>query len=275
MILVTGSTGNVGRNIVRELLAAGEEVRALTRNPAESGLPAEVEVFEGDFTKPDTLAPALDGVQRAFVFPVLGELDGFLGHAVRNGLDRLVLLSSTAVTFPDPGWVGGAHLRNETEVLASGIDATFVRPTVFMANDLAWAGQIAQGGIVRGPYPKAAMAPVDERDTGAVAAAALLSDEPLDHISFTGPESLDQVERVRIVSEALGVKAEFEEISRAQAHAHLVHHMPDAAAEFLLDQLKDAAGGGGAEILDPASVIGRPAHTYASWVEHRIADFRK
>ncbi|GAA3309058.1 hypothetical protein GCM10020295_72670 [Streptomyces cinereospinus] len=39
MILVTGSTGNVGRNVVRELVARGERVRALTRNPAGSGLP--------------------------------------------------------------------------------------------------------------------------------------------------------------------------------------------------------------------------------------------
>ncbi|GAA3309060.1 hypothetical protein GCM10020295_72680 [Streptomyces cinereospinus] len=111
--------------------------------------------MEGDFTKPDTLYAALDGVRRAFVFPLFGAIDGFLAHARRSGVERLVLLSSSAVTFRVPGWIGAAHQRNEAEVRASGIDATFVRPTLFMANDLAWAGQIAATGVVRGPYAKA------------------------------------------------------------------------------------------------------------------------
>ncbi|MFE3718121.1 NmrA family NAD(P)-binding protein [Streptomyces cyaneofuscatus] len=275
MILVTGSTGNVGRNIVHHLLAAGEEVRALTRDPAGSGLPAGVEVVEGDFARPDTLSTALEGVQRAFLFPVFGALDGFLGHARGNGLERVVLLSSSAVTFPTPGWVGEAHQRNEEEVRSSGIAATFVRPTVFMANDLAWAEQIAATGTVQGPYAKAAMAPVDERDIAAVVAAALTSQKTLDHVSLTGPQPLNQVERVRIIGEVLGIPARFEEISRDEAHAHLVRHMPAPAADFLLDQLKSAVDGEGEAVSTAESVIGRPAYTYASWVEHRIADFRR
>ncbi|MFB9466926.1 NAD(P)H-binding protein [Streptomyces cinereospinus] len=275
MILVTGSTGNVGRNVVRELVARGERVRALTRNPAGSGLPAEVDVVEGDFTKPDTLYAALDGVRRAFVFPLFGAIDGFLAHARRSGVERLVLLSSSAVTFRVPGWIGAAHQRNEAEVRASGIDATFVRPTLFMANDLAWAGQIAATGVVRGPYAKAPMAPVDERDVAAVASVALTSDRTLDDVSFTGPQSLNQVERVRIIADVLGVPVGFEEISRAEAHTHLARHMPPPAADFLLDQLKDAVDGRGEAISTAESLVGRAAHTYASWVEHRIADFRR
>ncbi|WP_217549256.1 SDR family oxidoreductase [Streptomyces sp. GbtcB6] len=275
MILVTGSTGNVGRNIVRELLAAGEQVRALTRNPAGSGLPAEVEVVEGDFTRPETLAAALDGVRRAFLFPLFGELESFLGHARRSGLERLVLLSSSAATFATPGWIGEAHLRNEAEVSASGIDATFVRPSLFMANDLAWADQISAVGVVRGPYAKARMAPVDERDVAAVAAAALTSAGLLGHVSFTGPQALNQVERVRTIAEAHGVTVGFEEIPRSEAHAHLAEHMPPPAADFLLDQLKEAAEGKGEPVSTAEPVIGRPAHTYASWVQHRIADFRR
>ncbi|MEU9158236.1 NAD(P)H-binding protein [Streptomyces sp. NPDC048417] len=275
MILVTGSTGNVGRNIVRELLAAGEQVRALTRNPTGSGLPAEAEVVEGDFTQPDTLSAALDGVQRAFLFPLFGELEAFLGHARRSGLDRIVLLSSSAAAFPVPGWIGEAHQSNEAQVRASGIDATFVRPTLFMANDLSWADQIASAGVVRGPYAKAATAPVDERDIAAVASAALTSARPLDHVSFTGPESLNPSERVRIIAEVLGVTAEYEEIPRSQAHAHLVRQMPPQAADFLLDQLEDAADGRAEPVSTAEPAMGRAAHTYASWVEHRSADFRR
>lgn len=275
MILVTGATGNVGRNVVRELLAAGEQVRALTRNPAGSGLPAEADVVEGDLARPETLDAALDGVRRAFLFPVFGELDAFLGHARHRGLDRIVLLSSSAATFPVPGWIGEAHQHNEAQVRASGIDATFVRPTLFMANDLAWAGQIAATGVVRGPYAKAGTALVDERDIAAVVSAALTSAETLHHVRLTGPQSLNPVERVRIIAEVLGTRAEYEEISRSEAHAHLVQHMPPQAADFMLDQLKNAADGDAEAVSTAEPVTGRAAHTYASWVEHRIADFRR
>jgi uncharacterized protein YbjT (DUF2867 family) len=40
MILVTGATGNVGRNVVEQLIAAGQDVRALTRDPTPTRSPA-------------------------------------------------------------------------------------------------------------------------------------------------------------------------------------------------------------------------------------------
>lgn len=49
MILVTGSTGTVGRQVVAQLLAAGEKVRAMTRNPAKANFDGQVEVIQGDF----------------------------------------------------------------------------------------------------------------------------------------------------------------------------------------------------------------------------------
>lgn len=51
-ILVTGATGLVGRHVVGQLVQAGELVRALTRNPANAGLPEGVEVFQGDLLDP-------------------------------------------------------------------------------------------------------------------------------------------------------------------------------------------------------------------------------
>ncbi|SFL21442.1 NAD(P)H-binding [Streptosporangium canum] len=47
-ILVAGATGNVGRPLVEQLLAAGHRVRALTRNPAKADLPAGAEVVAGN-----------------------------------------------------------------------------------------------------------------------------------------------------------------------------------------------------------------------------------
>ncbi|MEV6907245.1 NAD(P)H-binding protein [Amycolatopsis sp. NPDC051071] len=70
MILVTGGTGNVGANVVSQLLDAGEKVRVLTRHPSNCSFPDQVEVVPGDLTRPTTLPAALTGVERAFLFPV-------------------------------------------------------------------------------------------------------------------------------------------------------------------------------------------------------------
>jgi uncharacterized protein YbjT (DUF2867 family) len=75
MILVTGATGTVGREVVSQLLAAGQQVRALVRHPERARLDARVEVVRGDLERPETLSPAVAGAERVFslaVGPTLG-----------------------------------------------------------------------------------------------------------------------------------------------------------------------------------------------------------
>ena len=137
MILVTGGAGNVGANVVRQLLDAGEKVRVITRNPSDRSFPDQVEVVPSDLTRPETLPAALSGVDRAFLFPVYNGLDGFLKAARRADLQHVVLLSSAAVEFPPPGWIREVHLQLERAVAASGLPWTYLRPEAFMTNDLA------------------------------------------------------------------------------------------------------------------------------------------
>src|ERR1017187_10697549 len=54
-ILVTGATGNVGRQVVSQLLATDVRVRVMARSPESAGLPRQVEVVRGDLTVPTTL----------------------------------------------------------------------------------------------------------------------------------------------------------------------------------------------------------------------------
>jgi uncharacterized protein YbjT (DUF2867 family) len=100
----------------------------------------------GDLTRPETLPAALSGVDRAFLFPVFNAVDGFLEAARQADLQHVVLLSSSAVTYSTPGWIGEQHLQLERAVAASGLPWTYVRPDAFMTNDLAWAHQIINGG---------------------------------------------------------------------------------------------------------------------------------
>src|SRR5437773_7355795 len=66
LILITGATGNVGRQVVSQLLGTGARVRALTRNPDSTGPPHEVDVARGDLSVRDTLDGYLDAVGAAF-----------------------------------------------------------------------------------------------------------------------------------------------------------------------------------------------------------------
>jgi uncharacterized protein YbjT (DUF2867 family) len=56
MILITGATGNNGRELVRQLVAAGQRVRALVRNPAKAAdlKGTDVELAVGDFDQSAT-----------------------------------------------------------------------------------------------------------------------------------------------------------------------------------------------------------------------------
>jgi uncharacterized protein YbjT (DUF2867 family) len=68
MILVTGATGYIGGRLIPKLVARGERVRVLARDPRRLGPLASVahEVVRGDVLQPDTLPAALEGVETAY-----------------------------------------------------------------------------------------------------------------------------------------------------------------------------------------------------------------
>ncbi|MFF9023855.1 NAD(P)H-binding protein [Streptomyces eurythermus] len=277
MILVTGATGNVGRNLVRELLDAGARVRALTRDPRRAGLPDGVDVVRGDLTDAESLASALRGVERAFLFPVHGRLGAFLDAATRAGLKQVVLLSSQSVVDEHLSRerMGRLNAADEQAVIASGVPWTFLRPGPFMVNDLPWAWGVKAEGVVRAAYGDAATAPVDERDIAAVAARALLDD---DHVGqaheLTGPQSLTQAERVRILGEVLGRELRFEELSPEAARERMARHLEAETVDSLLRMFARQSGTTVPVSTAVRDVTGRPAHTYAEWAAHHAGDFR-
>src|ERR1044072_7441809 len=93
MILVTGATGTIGSDVVRQLAARGEKVRALTRDPARARVPAGVEVVRGDYLDRGSLDAAMSGAAAAFLVGVPGpdtRYDQDLGAAAgAAGVGRL------------------------------------------------------------------------------------------------------------------------------------------------------------------------------------------
>ncbi|MDK1359864.1 SDR family oxidoreductase [Arthrobacter sp. zg-Y1219] len=146
-VLIIGATGSVGRHAVAEALRQGHSVRALVRDHARAVriLPGEVDVVVGDLTRPDSLGPAVAGVD-AIVFThgsTTSERDvrdnDYAGVAnVLKTLDgrrvRIALMTAIGVTRPGVAY-GEWKLRSERLVHASGNPYTIVRPGWFDYNE--------------------------------------------------------------------------------------------------------------------------------------------
>ncbi|MGW4796753.1 SDR family oxidoreductase [Nonomuraea sp. NPDC004297] len=284
-ILVTGATGFVGRDVVARLVRAGVRVRALTRNPATAALPAQVEVVRGDLTRPESMAAALDGIDRLYLFPVEETAREIVALAERAGVRRVVDLSAASVT-------AGLHVsRVEQAVEASGMEWTHVRPCGFMANLLQiWAPSVRAGRVVRYPFADEPMNLVHEADIAAVAVAALLADGHHGRAyTVTGPGLVTVREQVAAIGAALGEQVRYEEVTRERAR-ELMRAQGGFAAEsadlmlgFVEYDGRRPEQDGYAEQdwsalmrvwPDTEQVTGRPPRTYAQWARDHVADFR-
>ena len=290
-ILVTGATGNVGRQVVAQLAEAGQPVRAMTRRPQPGRLLDSVEVVRGDFERPDTWLAALDAVESVYLFPfAYAATDhGFVDEAVKAGVTRFVVHSAAAAGFASGTGGDGAlgrHLTEEREahrglellVEASGAEWTHVRPGLLAANALQWADQIRAGRVVRGPYAAAGYPVVHEADVADVAVAALLTD---DHVgaayTVTGPAKVSQAEQAAAIGAAISVQVRFEELDPAEARMQWLRAgVDEQTADWMIALLADAVDGTGA--LPPTDtylwVTGRPPRTFAQWAHDHATDFR-
>ena len=253
MFLVTGATGNVGRQVVARLLAAGVPVRGLARTPV--GLPAGVEAVAGDLTEPGTLPGALAGVRAAFLFPVPGCGPAFAAAARAAGVGRIVALSSAGIidgTVAQPDRVTGFHAEIEQAVEASGIPWTFVRCGAFATNTLQWAGQIRSGDTVSAPYPRASFAPVHEADVAA----------------------LTQAEQLAVIGAALGRELRLVEVPPQVARERMVQRLPAPIVDGLLRIFAEATRRPAEVLPTVAEVTGRPPRSFAQWAADHRADFR-
>jgi uncharacterized protein YbjT (DUF2867 family) len=129
------------------------------------------------------------------------------------------------------------HADIERLIAAADLESTIIRPGMFASNALFWwASAIRADGVVRWPYGAAETAPVDERDVAAVAARTLDQDGHAggDYV-LTGPESLSQAEQVSIISDVLGRRIKFEDLSPDEFRNETEGTWPRPVVDMLLD----------------------------------------
>ncbi|KJY43618.1 capsule biosynthesis protein CapD [Streptomyces sp. NRRL B-1568] len=277
MILVTGATGNIGRALLEELHARGAgPLRGLTRDAARAVFPEGVEAVEGDFAKPASLKPALDGVRSLFLVSRLGPDADILEVARQAGVEHVVLVSSITVqTHPRLG-PAGENLAVEQLLKASGMAWTILRPTQFASNALMWAASIRDHETVRAPYADTALPTIHPADIASVARVALT--EPGHQgrtYALTGPEPVTARQQVEAIAATLGREVPFAEISRQEAHAQMAAVFGAEAADAVLDVTGGDVNDELLMVRDTVSqVTGTPARPFRQWASENANAFQ-
>ena len=280
MILLTGVTGTVGREVARRF-PAGQAVRIMVRDPRRvPAVAGATQVVQGDYEDERSLADALRGVRRAFL--VTTSVDGdhdirFLSAARSAGVRHVVKLSAAAVEdSAAEDRITRWQRENEQILRECGLEWTLLRPRSFMSNTLAWTTSVRTERVVRALYGSSANASVDPRDVADVAVRALTEEGHTNRAyKLTGPEPITAVEQTTRLATLLGLPLRFEELDPQQARAGLLAHYPRHLVEALLESAERLREGAKAEMSSTVlELTGRPAGSFQRWAQDHLAFFR-
>jgi (4-alkanoyl-5-oxo-2,5-dihydrofuran-3-yl)methyl phosphate reductase len=276
MYLIIGATGNVGSEVVAQLLTAGKQVRVFTRDASKvAHLKDRVEVATGDLMQSDTFAKALVGIEAVFLMN--GVLDG---NAFRQAIEamkasespRVVFLSTLFAAAADSP-IGQVHKDKEDVIRASGLHGSFVRAGNFMTNTFQWLETIRQNGTVFNGMGTGKTAPVAPQDIAAVAVKALTDPDAADIYEVTGGELLTLPEQVATLSRVTGKPIDVIEMSAKQAEEGLLKAgLPPFVAAAVSHSYEDIRNGKMAYVRDTVQKAkGTSPITYEMWVKSQIA----
>jgi uncharacterized protein YbjT (DUF2867 family) len=220
--LITGATGDVGFRVVEALLQQGVRPRVFVRNhdKVRSLFGDRVDVFTGDLADSMSLRAALEGADSLFLLnsgPEIPVQDALAATAAKAaGVTHIVKLSS--IDVEQSLAIGAWHEKGEAAIRACGVPFTFIRPTGFMSNLLAWAPSIRSEGVIRTSTGDGRRAFIHSADIAAVAAKAMATRNYLgESLPVTGPEALTFAEAAAKIGTAIGKPVGFEPISDEEA----------------------------------------------------------
>ena len=284
--LITGATGDIGSKVVELLLERRERPRVFARDAikARAQFGDRVQIVIGDLSDVTSLTTALKEIHSLFLVnsgPEIPQRDAIAAIAARaSGVEHIVKLSSLDVNQADVDQslaIGAWHEQGEAAIRASGIPFTFIRPTGFMSNLLAWARSIKTEGIVRSSTGSGRRPFIHSDDIAAVATAALTSRSHLGQsLAITGPEALTFAEITTKVAAAIGKPLVYQSISddeAAQRFSATGASAEEVAAHVAL--WRAIREGRLAAVTDQVQrILGRPPLTLDHWLAENAAAFR-
>jgi uncharacterized protein YbjT (DUF2867 family) len=279
--LITGATGDIGSRVVELLLRKGERPRVFVRDmqKARSRFGERVDIFVGDLSSWESLTEALKGIDEFFLvnsgpqIPVRDEVAATAAEVA--GVKHLVKLSSMDVQHGLA--IGAWHERGEAAVRASALPFTFVQPTGFMSNLLAWAPSIKAEGVVRASTGDGRRAFIHSDDIAAVAVMALTTRAyDGDSLAITGPEALSFAEITARIGAAIGRPLTFQPISDEEARQRYLRISASAEeTEAHVDLWRAIREGRLASVNNNVQrILGRKPIALEQWLRENAGSFR-
>ena len=276
-LLVTGATGNIGSELVKQLSAAGIAVRGMVRKQpdvAKNTLPG-VEFVTADFDDPASMSRALEGIERAFLVTnsserVEAQQLRFVEVARAAGLQQIVYLSQLHAAMDSPVRFLRYHAVVEEAIVSSGMAFTNLRPNLIMQALLGFRPSLVAEGRFYAPLGDARVSIVDVRDVAVIAAAALTENgHEGKTYDITGPESLTHTEMAARLSEALGKSISFVDVPEAEMrNALLSFRFPEWQADGLIEDYAHYRRGEAAAISTVVEdVTGVPARSFSTFAQ--------
>ncbi len=277
MILVTGASGTVGSEVVKALLGRGVRLRAGYRSRPQN-LPKGVESVALDYEKPETILPALAGVETLFLLSNTVEPEKKVVDAAgRAGVRRVVKLSvfgAAEEAYSFARW----HRAVEKHIEASGLGWTFLRPNGFMQNVLNYmGGTIRSQSAIYSSAGQGAVSHVDVRDIAAVASRVLTENGHEGRAyGITGPAALRYDEIAATLSRALGRPIRYVPLSHEQARQGAIGAgAPEGYADALVDLDRHYAGGGASAVSDTVRrLTGKEPIAFAQFAQDYLGQLR-
>ncbi|MGE5378890.1 MAG: SDR family oxidoreductase [Bacteroidota bacterium] len=280
MILITGATGNIGRELTPLLFEAGHPLRVLVRDEKKAAhLDPSIERRVGDLNDPGTLARAMRDVDKIFLVTYETRQDiNVIEAAKQAGIRQIVKLSTLEATGHKIQ-VGKWHYEREELIRAAGLDWTFLRPGMFMSNAIEWWAESikGQGSVFFPGGRKGRVAPVDPRDIASAAACVLTQPGHTGKAyELTGPQLFTIGEMVQVISNMLGRPIQYVDIPPIAARLFMLKTgMDKTLVNALMEMLASLRKNEGAVVTDTVQqVTGRQPGTFEDWCNRHIESFQ-
>jgi uncharacterized protein YbjT (DUF2867 family) len=267
MILVTGASGTVGSEVLKQLALKGEKVRALVRveDHARKIRHTGAEIFAGDLENPDDLVAPFQGIDKLFLSTPahpnqLKRERNALEAAVRGGVKHIVKLSIMGADPESPHRLGRIHGSIEKIVEASGVPWTHLRTHFHMQHLFLYARPIRNTGSFFAPMKNNSISMVHVKDVAAVAATVLTEKGHTYRIyEITGPKAVTFGDFAAILSELTGEDIAYVDIPIGTAKGGLLEAgISEWYADALLEMFRSWGDGRASRVTNTvADVTGR------------------
>lgn len=274
-LLITGSTGNVGRALLPLLHEHdGHLLAGNTRGESVDGVPGRAV----DFNDLPALTRAFEGVDRAFIVippnPLMVQMGAHVAQAARQaGVKHLLRVSGAGADPASPYTIGRVQGEVDQHLLNSGVPTTLLRPKMFMQNFSNFLAGMIQSGAFYSSQGEGRAPFIDVRDIAAVAARILVAPEAHAGQAYvlTGPQALSNREALNLIAQATGRPIDFVNIPEdAAVQSMRDTGMPEFVVSVMSSLNQVIAAGHLVDTTDAVErITGRSPRTFDDFVrEH-------